>query len=58
VKEQEPLALEFCTISSLKPKATMWWLTVPFCQQPWCCEKDGGDKTPIMIPLRKFCTIL
>jgi hypothetical protein len=57
VKEQEPLALEFCTISNLKPKAIVWWLILPFCQQPWCCEKDG-DKTPIMLPLRKFYTNL
>jgi len=58
VKEQEPLALEFCTISNLKPKVIVWWLTVPLRQQPWCREKDGGDKTLIMLPLCKFYTNL
>lgn len=54
LKEQESLAHEFCTINSLKPKAAVWWLTVPLWPQPWCCEKDGGEKTQIMLPLRKF----
>jgi len=53
VKKKKPLAFQFCIIKSLKPKATIQWFTIPLCWQLYCCKKNGNDKTPIMLPLRK-----